>query len=62
MKERSTLTVRAVRRSQCLECSESPRVWYRAVLPIKGILGKIALTMGIGDEVSILFEIRITKR
>lgn len=56
MKERITLTVSAVRRSQYLDGSDSPRVWYKAVFPISGTLGNTARIMGIGDEVSILLD------
>lgn len=54
MKERSTLTVRVVRRSQNLEFSDIPRVWYNVVLPINGTLGSTALMIGMGDDVSML--------
>jgi len=53
MKERRTLTVRAVRKSQCFEFSDNPRVCVKAVFPINGTLGNIALMIGIGEEVSI---------
>jgi hypothetical protein len=58
MKDRITLTVRVVRRSQYFEFSDNPRVWYKAVFPINGTLGSTALMMGIGDEVSILLNAR----
>lgn len=52
MNDRRTLTVRAVRRSQCFEFSDSPRECVKAVFPMSGTLGRIALMMGIGDDVS----------
>ena len=39
------LIVSSVRRSQCLDCSENPRVWRSAVFPIRGILGRIAISV-----------------
>ena len=54
MKERKTFIVSAVRRSQCLECSENPRVWETAVFPISGTLGRRAFAIGMGEELSIL--------
>lgn len=54
MKERKTLIISAVRRSQCFECSEKPKVWDTAVFPISGTFGRRAFVMGIGLEVSIL--------
>lgn len=61
MKERITLTVRAVRRSQTLDCSDSPRVWYIAVLPTRGSLGKAALMYGMGFEVTSIFTEEYTR-
>lgn len=49
--------VKVVRRSQCFEFSDNPRVCVNAVFPISGTFGRTAfsaLMTGIGEEVSIL--------
>jgi len=57
MKERRTLIVRAVLKSQCFAFSDNPRECVKAVFPISGTFGRTALIMGIGDEVSISMKV-----
>mgnify|MGYP003662967874 CR=1 FL=1 len=55
MKERRTLIISSVRRSQYWECSEKPNVCEMAVLPMRGTLGRMAFNMGSGDVSMVMF-------